>query len=270
MLGSAGRPEEALRVAHQAAARATSAYGADGVLALTASSIEAEMLDDLGRYDEAVALLERVVAGKGKLFGPDHPETLISLDLLASTLRSNGQDVRAVALNRAVVERATRTLGLEHSATLIYMNNLAQALRQTGELAEAERIFRRVVAVRREKDGAQGEETLVALSNLGLLLLQRSAPGQAFPYLQEAARGFGATLPPDHWMYGVALLNLGRCQVALHDYAVAEATLLDAHALLKNALGETHRRTGQVRTALVGLYDAWGRPEQARRWRTGK
>jgi len=267
MLGSAGEPEKALGVAHEAATRAALAYGADGDLALTASSIEAELLDDLGRYDEAAVLLERVVGGKERLYGPDHPETLISLDLLAGILRSTGQEARGMALSRTVVERATRTLGPEHPVTLTYMNNLAQALRQTGQLEEAESIFRRVIMVRREKDGAQAEETLVTLSNLGLLLLQRSAPEEALPLLQEAADGFRATLPPNHWMYGVALLNLGRCQTALHEYMTAEATLLEAHSRLKDSLGETHRRTNQARAALAELYSAWGRPDQAEHWR---
>src|SRR5512134_807896 len=44
MLGSAGKHEEALRVAHEGATRAASAYGADSDLALMASSIEAEYL----------------------------------------------------------------------------------------------------------------------------------------------------------------------------------------------------------------------------------
>jgi serine/threonine-protein kinase len=150
------------------------------------------------------------------------------------------------------------------------MNNLAQALRHAGQLAEAEAIYRRVIALRREQDGAQAEGTLVAMSNLGLLLLQREAPGEALPLFREAADGLRSTLPPDHWMLGVALLNLGRCQTALRDYAVAEATLLDAQARLEKSLGPSHGRTNQARAALVELYDAWGRPEQARSWRTSK
>ena len=270
MLGSAGKLEEALRVAHEGATRAASAYGPDSDLALMASSIEAEYLDDLSRYEEAATLLERVVRGKEKLYGSNHPETLVSLDLLAGTLLDCGQNERAIDLRRAVVDRAKQTLGEGHASTLTYMNNLAQALRHAGQLAEAEPIYRRVITLRREQDGAQAEGTLVALSNLGLLLLQREAPREALPLFREAADGLRSTLAPDNWMLGVALLNLGRCQTALRDYAVAEATLLDAHARLERSLGPSHGRTNQVRAALAKLYDAWGRPEQARIWRASK
>jgi hypothetical protein len=84
--------------------------------------------------------------------------------------------------------------------------------------------------------------------------------------LREAVDGFRSTLPPDHWMISVALLNLGRCQTALHDYSVAEATLLDAHARLQKSLGATHGRTDQARTALADLYRAWGKPDKAAEW----
>ncbi|HET7294414.1 MAG TPA: tetratricopeptide repeat protein [Vicinamibacteria bacterium] len=267
MLNSAGQPEEALRVAHEAATRAASAHGADGDLALMAASIEAESLDDLSRHEEAATLLARVVRGKERLYGPNHPETLVSMDLLASSLKSLGQDERAITLNRAVVDRATRTLGEGHASTLTYMNNLAQALRQGGRLAEAEPIFRRVIELRSQHDGPRATETMIATSNLGLLLLQRNAPVAALPLLREAVDGLRSSLPPDHWMIGVALLNLGRCQTALHEHSVAEVTLLDAHARLQKSLGATHGRTNQARMALTGLYTAWGKPEKAKTWR---
>lgn len=270
MLGSAGNLEEALRVAHECATRATSAYGAEDNLALVCASIEAEWLDQLARHEEAAALLEQVVRGKEKLYGPNHPATLVSLDLLARTLMKLGRDERAIALSRTVVDRATQTLGEGHVSTMTYTNNLAQALRQAGQLAEAEPIFRRLIALRRQKEGAGATGTLVSMSNLGLLLLQREAPAEALPLFQQAVDGLRVALPPNHWMVGVALLNLGRCQTALRDYAAAEATLQNAHAQLAESLGPTHERTNKARTALADLYEAWARPELARSWRIGK
>ncbi|UCF66367.1 MAG: serine/threonine protein kinase [Acidobacteriota bacterium] len=267
MLGNAGQIDEALRVAHEAAGRAAASLGADSDLALMASSIEADLLETSSRQEEAAKLLAEVVKGKERLYGADHPETLITLDVLARTLGDLGQDDRAIALRRTVVSRAKNTLGERHAATLSYMNNLAQSLRHDGRLEEAEPIYRRVIALRRETIGAEAQDTLVVVSNLGLLLLQRGAAGEALPLFREALEGFRKTLPPEHWMLGVALLNLGRCESALKDYAAAERTLSDAHDLLAKALGPTHGRTLQIRAALAELYDAWGKPEQAEKWR---
>ena len=267
MLESAGQPDEACRLAHEAADRAATALGADSNLTLMALSIEAECLQTLSRDEEAAKLLERVVQGKERLYGPDHPETLVSLDLLAQAHAALHQDARAVALSRAVVERATRTLGERHSSTLIYMNNLAQALRRSGRLEEAEPIYRRVIKLRREQGEGRAQETLHAMSNLGLLLLRQRKANEALPIFREALDGLRAALPPDHWMLGVALLNVGRCRTALGDYATAERNLSEAHALLARTLGASHERTLQVGAALAELYEAWGKPEQARVWR---
>ena len=270
MLGSAGNVEEALAVAHDASGRAASALGGESNLALTAGSIEAELLLTLGRDQEAATLLEKVASGKEKLYGQDHPATLVTLDLLARALGNLHQDDRAIPLSRAVMARATKALGERHSTTLIYMNNLAQALRKAGQLDEAEPIYRRLIELRRETDGNGTQDLLMAMSNLGLLLVQRNTPAEALPLFQESLEGFKKVLSPDHWMLGVALLNLGRCQTALGDYSAAERTLSDAHALLERTLGAAHGRTLQVKTALAELYDAWGKPEQAERWRVAK
>jgi len=270
MLGSAGKVEEALGVAHEASRRATSAHGAHSELALMAGSIEADVLTTLGRYRDAADLLEEVVRGKEQLYGLDHPKTLVSIDLLARTLDSLYEDDRAISLSRIVVDRATKSLGESHSTTLTYMNNLAQALRQAGKLDEAEPIYRRVLALRRETDGKEAPETLKVMSNLGLLLMDRHVPSEALPLFRDALEGLKKALPPDHWMLGVAMFNLGRCQTALGDFTAAETTLSDSYALMKGSLGATHSRTLEVRSAMADLYDASGKPDKARAWRDQK
>jgi tetratricopeptide (TPR) repeat protein len=270
MLGSAGQVDEALVVAHDASGRAASVLGGESHLALMAGSIEADLLLTLGRDQEAATLLEKVASGKEKLYGQEHPSTLLALDLLARALGNLHQDDRAIPLSRAVLDRATKALGERHPTTLIYMNNLAQALRKAGQLDEAEPIYRRLIELHRETDGNDSQDLLMVMSNLGLLLLQRNTPSQALPLFQESLEGFKKVLPSDHWMLGVALLNLGRCQTALGDYSVAERTLSDAHALLEKTFGAAHGRTKQVKKALAELYDAWGKPEQAEAWRVSK
>ncbi|MDX2198673.1 MAG: serine/threonine-protein kinase [Phycisphaerae bacterium] len=260
MLGRAGRLEEALTAARSASSRAASAFGAEASLALMAGSIEAEMLTELGRYAEAAARLETIAAGKEKLYGREHPSALVTLSLLAQAYGHLHQDDRAVPLCHTIVDRATQSLGERHATTMTYMNNLAQALRRVGDLDQAEPIFRRVIQLRRETEGNDSQELMMVMSNLGLLLMQRDAHAEALPLLREALNGFKQSLPPDHWMLGVALLNLGRCETALRNYAAAEHSLCEAHSLLERMLGAAHARTVQARHALADLYAAWGMP----------
>jgi hypothetical protein len=105
------------------------------------------------------------------------------------------------------------------------------------------------------------------MSNLALLLQERGAAGDGLPLLQQARAGFRKELSPEHWMVGVALTNLGRCEAALCYFAEAEESLLQAHAVLEKALGPSHGRTLLARRALAELYDAWERPAEAEAWR---
>ncbi len=266
MLESAGRVDDALATAHDAAQRAVAAFGPDSSITLTARSVEAKVLDTAGRFGEAAPILREVVAGKERLYGESHPDTLISLDLLGSVLSQWGEQDRSLDIREEIAARARVSLGQRHEMTLSYENNLAQELRRAERLSEAEAIYCHVLAMRQEVSGAQGRETLVVQSNLALLLMQRGAPADALPLLRDALEGFCQALPSDHWMLGVAMMNLGRCQTALHTFEDAEATLRDAHTLLNSALGPTHPRTRLASKALADLYTAWDRPDDARVW----
>jgi hypothetical protein len=50
-------------------------------------------------------------------------------------------------------------------------------------------------------------------------------------------------------------------------YAEAEPLLVSAQEGLARALGAEHRDTLRVVDELVRLYDAWGKPDKAARWR---
>jgi hypothetical protein len=55
--------------------------------------------------------------------------------------------------------------------------------------------------------------------------------------------------------------------VALSEFAEAETLLLAANGRLAAALGPAHERTREARARLVALYEAWGRPREADRFR---
>ena len=62
------------------------------------------------------------------------------------------------------------------------------------------------------------------------------------------------------FLNGSVLSKLGR-------YEQAERSLLEAHGILRDGLGATHRRTIKTIDTLADVYDKWGRPEKAREWR---
>jgi hypothetical protein len=76
--------------------------------------------------------------------------------------------------------------------------------------------------------------------------------------------------PEDHWQIantrswlGVCLLNRGR-------YGEAEPILLTSYEQLGRQRGEHDEVTRRVRGFLVKLYEGWGKPEEAARFRANE
>jgi hypothetical protein len=66
---------------------------------------------------------------------------------------------------------------------------------------------------------------------------------------------------------GSALSTWGRALTALERFEEAEPPLLQAQTLFDADLGAEHSRTQRAVADLITLYEAWGREEEAVRWR---
>jgi Flp pilus assembly protein TadD len=104
---------------------------------------------------------------------------------------------------------------------------------------------------------------------LGLALLDLGRAREAEPVLRESLALRRGSLPAGHWHISSSESALGACLAAEGRYAEAEALLLHARAGLESSRGPGHERTIEARQRLVTLYEAWGRPDRAARWRAG-
>jgi hypothetical protein len=62
---------------------------------------------------------------------------------------------------------------------------------------------------------------------------------------------------------------LGSCLLAQGRYAEAETALLGAHRAFRASQVETSPRLREATSALVALYERWGRPAEAAHFRAG-
>src|SRR5262249_46604856 len=99
----------------------------------------------------------------------------------------------------------------------------------------------------------------------GVLLLAGRA-GEAEVYLQQALVIQEKRGPA--WLVGATRSELGGAVSAQHRYKEAEPLLLDGYDLLRKSRGEEHARTVAARAGVAANYEAWGKPEQAARYRT--
>ena len=227
----------------------------------------ATVLDSMGRYAEAEPLSRQALALYRRLLGEEHPHVAVSLSNLAGLLKRKGDYDGAEQLYRQALAITRKQHGDEHPQMAVLLNNLASLLRMKGDYDSAEPLFRQSLEMSRKLLKEGHPSILNALQNLGMILMLKGSPGAAEPYYREAVESAQKTLAPDHWMVAESRSNYGACLTKLGRFREAEEHLLAAYSGLKTALGDNHERTQKAANSLSELYDAWGKQDEAARYR---
>ena len=253
------RFEEAEAFLQETLARVRARHGPDHPAAIATERSLALVYVDEGRLDEAEALLLDVRARYARLYGPDDPRLLDALGPLTFLYLTAGRtdEAAAVGAEAVALARAARPGSSTLSQVLAAH---AAALRRQGRLDEAEATYREALAL----PPLRPEAHAVPLGGLASVLAARGdlagaveAQRQAVALLEAAS---APSLPFSQVKLAGFLRDLGR-------FAEAERLLLDSAAAVREAGGSDHPGTNPVPAALAALYEAWGRPAEAARWR---
>ncbi|MFM9995377.1 MAG: tetratricopeptide repeat protein [Phycisphaerales bacterium] len=220
-----------------------------------------------GSLDEAESLLTRALAIGTAALTDSHPVTLTTMHNLAIVLQARGRLDDAESILRTVVERRGRVLSPEHRKTLASVNNLAMLLLARDKPADAEPLLRRAAESLRVSLGPTHPNFLIVRSNLAESIERQGRLDDALPIHRETLEAGRTAYPPGHWRIAELEAELGRCLVSAESYPEAEPLLLGAYARLRESLGERNARAERVTTQVVRLYEAWGRPEEAAKFR---
>jgi len=263
-----GRLDDALPLCHRTLESRRRILGVDHPDTLAAMNDVAYLYMHQRRYDEAEPLYREALEIKKRVLGDDHPSTLIAMSNLARTYRNQGRYAEAEPLYREALDTFRRTLGEDHPYTLTAMNNLAVLYKTQGRDAEAEPLFREDLRISRRVMGEDHPDTLISMGNLGELYFHMGRLAEAEPLLAEAVAGVrSSALPHEHVVTGYTIRKHGACLAAMGRYQEAEQLLLEAHETLVAAVGAADPEVRLASRNLVALYDAWGRPEEAARWK---
>ncbi len=115
--------------------------------------------------------------------------------------------------------------------------------------------------------GEEGVDRLLAQEGLALAL-------HGLGRLEEAEVIFREVVETSQRVFTTGLLYLpafqahfGRCLTDLNRFEEAELQLLTAYEAEMAMRGEAHKNTRKVIEHLANLYEKWGKPEQAAKWR---
>ncbi len=136
-----------------------------------------------------------------------------------------------------------------------------------GDYARAEDEDRKALDLLRKYLGPEQPLTASTAATLGLTLTRDGKTEEGEPYLREALAIRKKSLPSDSFMIPSTESALGECLTAQKRYAEAEPLLTDGYNALKSKLSDQDRRVIEARQRLLKLYELWGKPDLAARYR---
>jgi tetratricopeptide (TPR) repeat protein/tRNA A-37 threonylcarbamoyl transferase component Bud32 len=262
-----GRHEEAISFNRQCLEARRRTLGASHEDTLNSMNNLANNLVKYGEFLEAIPLFREAVKGR-EVAGPE-TELAISCGNLVTCLYMVGQLEEADRLVRKSLERATTRLGPTHQWTDSLRWHQIRVWIDQGHIERAVALGREALGARRRIYPAGHPIIASALTDFGrgLVLLTRFDEAEAA--LSESVSIFARSphvLAPhfpawsECW-YGASLAGQRR-------YVEAGPHLLAAEKGLREARSTPPRHYRQAVEQLVKLYDAWGKPDEAARWRT--
>ncbi len=229
------------------------------------------VLFDRGAYDEAEQLYRETLAMRRRLLGENHPDVAISMSNLAVHLHDTGRyDAydEAESLLREALATQRQLLGEDHPDVATALNDLAFLLKARGAYEEAEPLLREALAMAIRLRGQEHFYVAISLVNLGRLLIDTGRVEEAEPLLRQALDTYIRVLGKQDIRTIRGQVTFGTVLTALGRYDEAEARLQEAHTLYQSDDSEVKPEDREAaREALVALYTAWGKPEQAARYR---
>ncbi len=264
-LAALGKFDEAEPLTRQALAMKRLLYGE--VHPETAMGLNnlAYLLESRGNFTGAETTYREALAVNRKLLGASHPTIALNLSNIAFVEYAKGARLSAINNLRESLDMSRRELGPDHPEVGGRASSLAYWLTEEGKYDEAGLLVDEALAIRRKALGPEHPQvggTLTVKANL-MLATQRYEDARALA--AEAHRILSASMPADSWQVAAAMNVEGAAQVALGHFEQAEPLLVDSLAALGRAPIPGLETRGKQR--LVELYEAWGKPEQARKAR---
>jgi len=226
-----------------------------------------DLLREAGQLDEAERLARENWNLSRKVLRDEHPDTMFSLYELGCVLMAQGRLPEAEPYLQQVLDIRRRILGEDHRLTLASLSALAVLRQEQGQLEDAARLHQQVLDRRRSVLGDNHPDVLISLDGLAAAWMRQGAFNRAEPMFREAVDKASRVLAPGHWRTAVYQSNYGECLIRLERLEEAERQLLAAYAVLSNVLSPEDKRLRTTIDRLIGLYEAWDKPEKAALYR---
>jgi hypothetical protein len=265
-----GQLDKALPLFKETLERRTAIFGTEHPDTLQSMHNLAGAYRATRQLNKAQELYEKVVEKRQAKLGPKHPDTLQSMHSLAGVYQDTKQLDKAVPLMEQTLAAQKARLDPDHPDLLTTVDDLALAYFQVQRYADAEPLVVLSLARHRSKSPADDKHVAIRLNLLGACQLLQHKYVEAEKTLQQGLAIWQQQQPQAVRRFDCESM-LGAALAAQKKYSEAEPLLVHSADVFKAAapkLAPAHRPLALAAVQrVIELYDAWGRPEDAARWR---
>lgn len=217
-----------------------------------------------GAFDQAENYFKESISIWIANKGDTDNQIVIGYSGLAAAQIANKKQVEAELNLLRALEVADSLKITKHIVLAGVLNNLGHLYATQERLEEADSLFVLSLAMRRELFGDQHQIIPVSLNNLAMMRRQMGRLDEAEQFALEGLvlqRRIGGTV------VGRAAKNVAAIQLDMGKYIESEAHNLEALRILTDGFGKDHNLVKSVRRQLVRLYETWGKPALAEKYR---
>ena len=228
----------------------------------------ARLSRQLENYEKAESLYRNALAIRQEIYGPYHYKVANSLNGLGLALMEAGDDRAAEPLLEQALVMRSALRGRRHFHTAYTMHNLGVLLMERGNLQRAEMLLGRALDIGQKVWGDSPHPSKgLFLANMAELMAAtgRFAEGEALA--RRALEILERKLVAGHRDIFLAESALGGCLLGQGSFERAEERLLRARRHLVDRGGKPWPYAERTLRNLLGLYEGWGKPEEARQCR---
>ncbi len=269
-LFTAGRYPEAESILQQYVEITRRVLGPSSADTIRGLNLLGQVYGEEQKFKEAEATLNQVIAERSKTFGPEHPNTLSPLTALANVYANQKRYAEAEALHLKLLDMKRRVLGNNSQPTLNSLSYLSLLYESQEKYAQAEIYQSELLAALRKSSGSNSPAAMNAAADLAELFVEEKKFSEAEPLLREANAWYERNRA-DTWERFSVKAELGGSLSGQKRFVEAEPLLLEGYEGMnarKQKMGPDHlARIDRVGDLIAEMYDAWGKPDQATKWR---
>jgi len=306
VLRSQGQFEESLELREATLEAQLRTLGEEHPETLVSMNNMATLLAALERFEEAEAMYLENIAVRERVLGPDHPTTWATRENLSGLWLSQSRYAESIELTEEVLAGRREKLGPAHPDVARTLFNLGVATESIGDLEAARESFEEAFAIASAADAvdvasfaqarladlsrdagdhagakanyldavAKRREFGIEDANVADWLYEAGRCAHDLEDAEGAARFFGEAALLRGELFGEgdnltlkAMVARVRMLQSAGRFEDAEEPALQVHDRFLDREGPGAREVEQAKGLLVELYEAWGRPEEAARWR---